>query len=238
VLSWACQGERIVGDFTPRQIRRLRDHVGRLRDALVRHRDSPDAAAWCAAGARPAADLVPRMLADVDLVLGALPTTGGVVVLPDDRHVWAWIWSPHECGMHLAFRLARTWRRSYATTSPRSDRAEQVFAQGMAWLTRVVDGLIDTADLSFSVLRALGMNNMLNWACRSGRWCRGLTGPVHRDVTDQAMLDLVPLGGARWRVAHGDPGSPPRGSRLRRLRPSTCQALPRNIRFQYRNGRP
>src|ERR1700694_1967241 len=35
----------------------------------------------------------------------------------------------------------------------------------------------------------------------AGQWP---TTPVHRDVGEQPVLDLVPLAGPRWQVAHGD----------------------------------
>lgn len=180
VICWDRQGDQIIGHFTARQIRWLRDHVSTFRDAVCMHRDwcalerhlagaiyiaeitgeyhqdapagislSTDVPAWSVVGPRMSSAFAEHMLADADLVLGSLPATGGVVVLPDVRAVWAWIWSLYQCGMHLAFRLGLTWVPPHTETSTAAGRAERSFFNVRTWLMTVIDTLIDVADLPY-----------------------------------------------------------------------------------------
>ena len=187
VMCWDRQADQIIGYFTPRQIRWLRDHVSTFRDAVDLHRGwaalerrladtaltaeiiqddrhhgsvgaplSPEVPAWSIAGHQTEPVVFGHMLAYADLVVDSLPTTGGVVVLPDARAVWAWIWSLYQCGMHLAFRLGLTWAPTYTQihTHTTTDRAERSFLKVRAWLMTVIGTLIDVADLPYPTLGA------------------------------------------------------------------------------------
>jgi len=115
---------------------------------------STDVPAWSVVGSKMSPAFAEHMLADADLVLGSLPATGGVVVLPDVRHVWAWIWSLYDCGMHLAFRLGLPWVPPHTKTSTAANRAERSFPKVMAWLMAVIDTLVDVADLPYPAIGA------------------------------------------------------------------------------------
>jgi hypothetical protein len=111
--------------------------------------------AWASGGLQMGGhDIEWHMLVDAELVLGSLPATGGVVVLPDQRYVWAWIWALYECAMHLSFRLGLTWEPPHTGTYSTADRAHRSFSKVMAWLMMVVDTLIDVADLRYPVIGA------------------------------------------------------------------------------------
>ena len=120
---------------------------------------STDVPAWSEAGPTMSPTFPEHMLADADLVLGSLPATGGVVVLPDARHVWAWIWSLYQSGMHLAFRLGLPWAPPHTKTSNTADRAQRSFPKVLAWLMTVIDTLIDVADLPYPAIGAQLIGN-------------------------------------------------------------------------------
>jgi hypothetical protein len=113
---------------------------------------SKDVPAWSVVRPKISRIFSEHMLADADLVLGSLPATGGVVVLPDARHVWAWIWALYECGMHLAFRLGLPWVPPHTEISSAADRAARSFPKVMAWLMTVIDTLVDVADLPYPAI--------------------------------------------------------------------------------------
>ncbi|MFE3784000.1 hypothetical protein ACFXPA_38165 [Amycolatopsis sp. NPDC059090] len=95
------------------------------------------------------------MTVDVDLALAVLPDTGGVVVLADARHAWAWIWSLADLGTHLAFRLGLP-RRPQSSTEVRADggRAQRSLLRTVTWLSGVLNDLIDVAELPFPTASA------------------------------------------------------------------------------------
>lgn len=147
------------------QWRALERHcTGAIHVAEITQQDQPyvpastslptDVPAWSVVGPKQSPALAQRRLADADLVLGSLPATGGVVVLPDPRHVWAWIWSLYECGMHLAFRLGLPWVAPNTKASTTADRAQRSFPKAMTWLMTVIDTLVDVGDLPYPTIGA------------------------------------------------------------------------------------
>lgn len=139
MICWDRHDERIIGTFTPRQIRWIREHVSALpsRPVATHERSS---------------ELLRRTFADTIAVLETLPTTGGVVILPSARHVWAWIWSLTECAMHLAARLGLAWAPATPPEVEGRDRNEVLLAKVTSWLTGVIDSLIRIAELNYTQL--------------------------------------------------------------------------------------
>lgn len=105
-----------------------------------------------------------RRLADVALVLDSLPDKGGVVVLPGPRHAQAWVWSLGECGIHLARRLGleRQIPNWSAAAERDASRAELTLSGVLAWLSRIIDGLIEMTDLSYHPLPDTDHGDELN----------------------------------------------------------------------------
>lgn len=168
MICWDRQGERIIGTFTPRQLRWIREHLGSFRVFLERAIDGRDTGLRAGGGYLQAVDIAQRRLngnapvnsdgfpaahflrkvvQDIDTVVDALPPSGGVVVLPDTRHAWAWVWSLYECGMEMAFRLKLEWGPLDDMKETATGRHGRSFCSLMTWLIQVIEGLIEVVDL-------------------------------------------------------------------------------------------
>lgn len=176
MTCWDHQGDEIHGSFTPRQIRWIHKNLAVFGEAL-REAQHQQATGHLMAEAldipfpRPCGDratviasprnvsghrldpvwatskFLNQMRRNADLVLNSLPETGGDVVLRGPREAWAWIWSLYECGMDVAIRLGIDWGPLPTMRRPGADRAERSYYYVMKWLLRVVDELIDVAEL-------------------------------------------------------------------------------------------
>ncbi|HEV8556641.1 MAG TPA: hypothetical protein VGR06_09635 [Actinophytocola sp.] len=148
MICWDRMDGRIVGIFTPRQIRWIRRHVGVLHAAAQDVVPLLGVPAWLAAMAEVGFDAVRRTRADTAVVLDTLPETGGVVVLPERHQAWAWIWTLSECQIHLAFRVGPARRPAQISTASGSG-TEWSLSMVTTWLESVVDDLICVADLNY-----------------------------------------------------------------------------------------
>ena len=174
MFYWNRRGGRLVGNFTPRQVQWIRDHVTALRDTLEEYRPLREVDHHFAPGSyatklfrgyhvQPAendapptskTDMTPgleqRALTDAGLVLSTLPATGSVVELPSTRYAWAWIWSLSDCRIHLGSRLGLDWwERLHSDTEDEVIGVIQSYSKVSVWLSQVIENLIDMAELTY-----------------------------------------------------------------------------------------
>lgn len=176
---WDRHGDQIHGRFSPRQTRWIRKNLHIFHYALRQAQNaigperrttgvSDSAFSWPRGSERVTVIAARRgdapgehcsdrsnsvfleqMRANVETVLLTLPEPGDVVVLMDAQQTWAWIWSLYECGMDVAFRFSVHWGPLSAMCPPGTDRPQRSCYHVLEWLRRVVDDLVDVADLPF-----------------------------------------------------------------------------------------
>jgi hypothetical protein len=174
MTCWIRNDEHIVGVFTPGQVRWMRRLLVDFRHGLQaaaapreRERHAPPAIEYgrhvMAVVARrkdggdqhvSESELLGRMLEDADTVLATLPRSGGVVVLRDERLAWPWIWSLYECCLYLTFTLGLDWEPLRPSRTHALGPEELELHDMTRWLFKVIDGLIDTAELPYPAISA------------------------------------------------------------------------------------
>lgn len=140
MISWDRHGESVVILLSPRQIRWLRAQLGDFRTRVENTLATPEcdpvvAAVFAEFGADRAAQIAQaRSLTAV--VLGDLPSSGGVVEIRGDVKRAAWIWTLQDLRIAITTRLgaraARTTASLVGIDAPGDLRH---------WLARIVDAL-------------------------------------------------------------------------------------------------
>lgn len=161
MICWDSHDDTIIGYFSPRQIQWLRKQVSTLRNELQievagwEYQCYPDAMMGTILVADDGLRLIRRRVNDAALLLHTLPDSGGLVILPNQRCVYAWVWSLAECRINLARRLGLEQQLpQLVNNGARSDadRARRTLSGVITWLNRVVDSLVDVASLPGQLL--------------------------------------------------------------------------------------
>lgn len=148
MISWDRCGDRVIGVFTPRQIRWLRKHLidyrNRVDRALSGHSDDAVISAVFANVTDSMDSRLQQARGSIAALLDALPARGGVVEICGDLARLRSIWTLHELRIALAVRLGLT---TMSLTADASSDCASSSGKLMNWLSGVTDNLVVTGGL-------------------------------------------------------------------------------------------